>query len=177
MCLLYIFCTVYFHLTYVICRVRSGGSGPRRSLGRSLKCWRMRHKEERQLKEVKDFCGFSRMPGTTLYTECHHTHTLLPCIMLLLWVAVEVFWERPRLAGFDSEAAEPGWTDAGFTIERTASLYRVLCWCWIKFNRIPVWNYLLAIRPSLHSWINLWHIYLPLCIYIWPLISLHIRVR
>ena len=47
--------------------------------------------------------------------------------MLLLWVAVEDFWERPRLAGFDSEAAAPGWTDAGFMTGRTTSLYRVLC--------------------------------------------------
>lgn len=28
-------------------------------------------------------------------------------MMLLFWVAAEDFWERPRLAGFGSEAAAP----------------------------------------------------------------------
>ena len=40
----------------------------------------------------------------------------LPCIMLLLWVAVEDFWPRPRPAGFVGEAAAPEWTDEGFLV-------------------------------------------------------------
>lgn len=38
----------------------------------------------------------------------------LPCMMLLLWLVVEGFWDRPRLVGFGSAAAAPEQTKEQF---------------------------------------------------------------
>lgn len=38
----------------------------------------------------------------------------LPCMMLLLWLVVEGFWDRPRLVGFGSAAAAPKQTKEQF---------------------------------------------------------------
>lgn len=74
--------------------------------------------------------------------------------MLLLWVAAEDFWERPRPAGFGSEAVAPGWKDE----QSRTRIYDVM--------HIIIYTDLShCLVPSLHPCINLWT-YLPLHIFL-----------
>lgn len=62
-----------------------------------------------------DFCEFSVVLFVDRQVQhvCIQTVTLtevyipLPCKMFLLWDVVEDFWDRPRPAGFGSEAVAP----------------------------------------------------------------------